>query len=154
MEVNSICPSFTLKNQYNEDVNLEDLLGQHIIVLFFYPKDNTAGCTKEACSFRDAHEEFLSVNCTIIGISGDSVSSHKEFASKHHLPYTILSDPEHTVRKLFKVPSHIFGLIPGRVTYVIGKDKKIKGVYNALMDPVGHITHAMNLVKELSASTE
>jgi len=154
MDVNAICPSFTLKNQLNEDFSIDSILGKKIVVLFFYPKDNTAACTKEVCSFRDAHADFLSEDCEVIGVSGDSVTSHAGFTTKHQLPFTILSDQKNQLRKLFHVPSHIFGLIPGRVTYVIGKDKKIKGVFNALLDPVSHITNALNLVKELNLSTE
>lgn len=149
IQIGDACPAFTLKDQHGNERTITSLLGKTKIVLFFYPKDDTTGCTKEACSFRDSHEDFLSLRCTVIGISSDSVSSHKAFAEKYQLNYILLADTEKKVRKLFGVPANLFGLIPGRVTYIIDLDGKVKGVFNSQTDPLGHIKHALDLVRSL-----
>ena len=99
-------------------------------------------------SFRDRFEEFKDLGCEVIGISSDSEQKHSEFAQKHRLPFILLSDQQKSVRKQFGVPGNLFGLIPGRVTYIIGKDKKVKGIFNSLLNPEGHIQHALQLVKK------
>jgi thioredoxin-dependent peroxiredoxin len=106
-------------------INISDFIGKKSLVLFFYPKDDTPGCTREACSFRDHYEAFLDAGAEVIGISGQSVESHKNFAQKHNLKYHLLSDEGNKVRKLFGVPTNLFGLLPGRVTYVADKTGKV-----------------------------
>src|SRR5215213_11947835 len=114
--VGSKAPDFTLLSQSDELVNLGDFLDEKPVVLFFHPKDDTPGCTKEACAFRDDYEEFDKLDAEVIGISSDSVDSHRKFAKKHDLPFTLLSDEGRKVRRLYGVPNS-FGLFPGRVTY-------------------------------------
>jgi peroxiredoxin Q/BCP len=150
IQIGDNCPVFKLKNQFGEAFNLVNLLGNKTLVIYFYPKDDTPGCTKEACSFRDRFEEFKDLGCEVIGISSDSEQKHKEFAEKHKLPFILLADINQEVRKSFGVPGSLFGLIPGRVTYIVGKDKKVKGIFNSLLNPIGHIDHALQLVKSLS----
>ena len=104
VEVGSIAPDFILPSQSGQMVSLTDFVGEKPVVLFFYPKDDTPGCTKEACAFRDDHEGFGKLDAEVIGISSDSVESHRSFAAKHNLPYTLLSDEEKKVRKLYGVP--------------------------------------------------
>lgn len=149
IQIGDDCPVFKLKNQFGEEFDLANLLGNKTLVIYFYPKDDTPGCTKEACSFRDRFEEFKDLGCEVIGISSDSEQKHSEFAQKHRLPFILLSDEQKSVRKQFGVPGNLFGLIPGRVTYIIGKDKKVKGIFNSLLNPEGHIQHALELVKNL-----
>jgi peroxiredoxin Q/BCP len=149
LKIGDTCPNFSLKNQKGETVNSADLIGSKNLVIFFYPKDETPGCTKEACSFRDMHDEFKSLGCEVIGISSDSVHSHKKFAEKFQLSYILLADTQKTVRAAFQVPANLFGLIPGRVTYIIDKTGIIRGIHNSQTDPVGHISAALNLVKTL-----
>ncbi len=149
IQIGDDCPVFKLKNQFGEEFHLANLLGNKTLVIYFYPKDDTPGCTKEACSFRDRFEEFKDLGCEVIGISSDSEQKHSEFAQKHRLPFILLSDEQKSVRKQFGVPGNLFGLIPGRVTYIIGKDKKVKGIFNSLLNPEGHIQHALELVKNL-----
>jgi peroxiredoxin Q/BCP len=149
IQIGDNCPVFKLKNQFGEEFNLANLLGNKTLVIYFYPKDDTPGCTKEACSFRDRFEEFQDLGCEVIGISSDSENKHKEFAEKHKLPFILLADTNQAVRKSFGVPGSLFGLIPGRVTYIIGKDKKVKGIFNSLLNPEGHIQHALELVKQM-----
>jgi peroxiredoxin Q/BCP len=149
IQIGDSCPSFILKNQFSEDFDVNQVLGKKTLVIYFYPKDDTPGCTKEACSFRDRFEEFQDLGCEVIGISSDSEQKHKEFADKHKLPFILLADTNQSVRKSFGVPGSLFGLIPGRVTYIVGKDMKIKGIFNSLLNPLGHIEHALDLVKTI-----
>jgi peroxiredoxin Q/BCP len=114
--VGSKAPDFTLPSQSGEMVNLKDFLDRKPVVLFFYPKDDTPECTKEACAFRDDYEQFRKLDAEVVGISSDSVESHRGFTKKHGLPFTLLSDEGGKVRRLYDVPN-TFGLFPGRVTY-------------------------------------
>jgi peroxiredoxin Q/BCP len=144
------CPIFQLKNQFDQIVDITDYLGKQNIVIFFYPKDETPGCTKEACAFRDDFEEFLKYNCALFGISSDSVQKHLSFSKNHNLPYNLLADETKTVRKLFGVPGNLFGLLPGRVTYIINKNGFIEEVFNSQTNPLGHIASALKTLNELS----
>ena len=121
VQAGSVAPDFTLPSQSGEMVRLGDFLGKPV-VLFFYPKDNTLGCTKEVCAFRDNIEEYGKLDAEVIGISSDSMESHRAFAHKHDLPFALLSDEGGKVRKLYGVPNTL-GLFPGRVTYVIDEQR-------------------------------
>lgn len=151
LQIGDPCPKFTLQDQFGNTFDISDILGKKIVVLFFYPKDNTSGCIKEVCTFRDQYEIFREFGAEVVGISSDSVTSHKGFAEKHRLPYILLSDPKSELRKQFGVPKNLFGLIPGRVSYIIGTDGLIKGVFNAMTDPVGHVRYAVICIEKLSA---
>ena len=120
IQVGDKAPDFTLSSQAGEQVHLSERLGQRVVVLYFYPKDETPGCTKEACAFRDSHEVFAEAGAEVIGVSSDSVDKHAAFASHHQLPFTLLSDEGGQVRKSYGVPATL-GLLPGRVTYVIDR---------------------------------
>tara|TARA_B100000508_G_scaffold141097_1_gene146975 strand:- start:70187 stop:70645 length:459 start_codon:yes stop_codon:yes gene_type:complete len=143
------CPSFSLKDQNGETVNIEDIIGQQNIVIYFYPKDDSPGCTKQACSFRDSFEDFKDAGAKVIGISSDNQKSHKKFAEKHNLPFTLLADSQKKVRKLFGVPTNLLGLIPGRVTYIVDKSGTVQGVFNSQMNFDKHTTEALKILKEL-----
>jgi peroxiredoxin Q/BCP len=149
MNIGDFCPYFELPDQYGNLFSSSDWIGKKKLVIFFYPKDETPGCTKEACSFRDRHEEFLKYDCQVIGISSDSIESHKQFATRHNFNYILLADTNKEVRRLFSVPASLFGLIPGRVTYIIDLEGKIRGIHNSQMNPVSHIEEALELVKQL-----
>ena len=123
VKVGDRAPDFTLPSLTGESVSLESFFGKKNIVLYFYPKDNTAGCTAEACSFRDSYEVFQEAGAEVIGISSDSEKTHQQFANKHKLPFILLSDLGGVVRKFYGVPSTL-SLIPGRVTYIIDKRGK------------------------------
>jgi peroxiredoxin Q/BCP len=139
--VGSKAPNFTLPSQSGEMVNLRDFLGQKPVVLFFYPKDDTPGCTKQARAFRDGYEEFGKLDAEVIGISSDSVESHKSFAAKHSLPFPLLSDEGGRVRKLYGVPSTL-GLIPGRVTYVVDAEGVVRHVFASQLGVEQHVEEA------------
>lgn len=139
-------PNFTLKNQDGESVSLSDFKGNKAVVLYFYPKDDTPGCTAESCAFRDSYTTFSDAGAEVIGISGDSVSSHKQFAQKHNLPFTLLSDQGNQLRKLYGVPATLF-ILPGRVTYVIDKEGVIRHIFNSQLDFQGHIKESLKVLQ-------
>lgn len=149
LQIGDACPIFSLNDQNGNRVNISDYIGIQNLVVFFYPKDETPGCTKEVCAFRDQYERFKQYNCEVIGISSDSIQSHVNFSSKYRLSFSLLSDSQQKVRKMFGVPTKLFGLIPGRVTYIIDKKGIIRGIYNSLTDPIGHIEEALKLVVKL-----
>ena len=105
-------PDFKLRDQNGKDVSLAGFRGKKAVVLYFYPKDETPGCTKEACSFRDSYEEFVKAGAEVIGVSGDSVNKHKSFAEHHRLPFTLLADDGNLLRKAYGVPATLW-LLPG-----------------------------------------
>lgn len=142
-------PSFELKDQYGELFSSDSVVGKKNLVIYFYPKDNTPGCTKEACSFRDQFAVFADADAMIIGISAQSVESHLAFAEKHRLNYTLLSDTDNKVRKLFGVPSNLFGLIPGRVTYIVDKNGKVVYIFNSQMDAEKHVDEALRILQTM-----
>jgi peroxiredoxin Q/BCP len=143
------CPSFTLSNQNGEEVNIDELIGKKNLVIYFYPKDETAGCTQQACSFRDAYEDFKEMGAEVIGISSDTVNSHNAFAKNHNLPFILLADNQKKVRKCFGVPTNLLGIIPGRVTYIIDKKGIVQGVFNSQMKFNQHVDEAKKVLKKL-----
>ncbi|WP_304453201.1 peroxiredoxin [Nocardiopsis sp. YSL2] len=143
-------PDFTLPAQSGTPVRLHDRLGERVVVLYFYPKDDTPGCTAEACAFRDSHEVFAEAGAEVIGISSDSVDRHAAFADRHGLPFTLLSDKGGAVRKSYGVPS-VLGLLPGRVTYVIDRQGVVRHVFNSMTVVDKHVTEALEVVRGLAA---
>lgn len=131
-----------------DDVTLSEFFGKKNVVLYFYPKDETTGCTKEACSFRDNYEELTKLGAEVIGISGQSVESHKSFASHHGLPFILLSDEGNKVRELYGVPSSM-GIIPGRVTYIIDKKGTVRHIFNSQTQAQKHVEEAKKTLLEI-----
>ena len=148
LKISSKAPLFKLNSTDNEIYSLKDSLGKYV-VLYFYPKDDTAGCTAQACSFRDKYEDFKDLGAEVIGISSDTVASHVKFTKQHNLPFILLSDADKKLRKLFGVPSGMFGLIPGRVTYVANRNGVIQLIFDSMM-PNNHISNALKAVKKMS----
>lgn len=146
LQVGDKMPLFVLPDQDGKDFNIKDLVGEQNLVVYFYPKDDTPGCTKEACAFRDQFEEFSDLNAVVIGISGDSPESHKEFREKHNLPFTLLSDEKDKVHDLFGVKS---GLIPGRVTFVVDKQGVIQYTFDSMMNATQHVEEAKKVLQDL-----
>lgn len=142
-------PTFELKNQYGELFTLDSVIGKKNLVIYFYPKDDTPGCTKEACSFRDQFAVFADADAMIIGISAQSVESHLAFAEKHRLNYLLLSDTDNKVRNLFGVPSNLFGLIPGRVTYIVDKKGEVVYIFNSQMNAEKHVDEALRILQAM-----
>ena len=146
----SKAPDFTLPSQSGEMVSLRDSLGEKPVVLYFYPRDDTPGCTKEACAFRDSFEEFRRLDAQVIGISSDSVESHRSFAKKHDLPFTLLSDGEGKVRRLYGVPNTL-GLFPGRVTYVIDEEGVVRHIFSSQLGMEKHVEEALKALRSIES---
>jgi len=135
-------PEFELRDQNGAVVQLTGLRRQGPVVIFFYPKDDTTGCTKEACRFRDDFARFRQTGAQIVGISSDSAESHQRFAAKYALPYTLLSDPGGRVRKLYGAAS-FFGLMPGRATFVIDREGIVRHVFSSQTKFEEHVDEAV-----------
>lgn len=148
IKIGSTIPDIVLKNQEGELFDLKKETAGKNVVLYFYPKDDTPGCTAQACSFRDQFEDFTDANAVVVGISGQSVESHKAFGEKHRLTFTLLSDEGNKIRKQFGVPTNLFGLMPGRVTYVIDKTGKVVYIFNSQMNISGHIDESLKILKQ------
>lgn len=142
-------PDFSLPDQNGAMVSLKDYAGKQAVVLYFYPKDNTSVCTKEACLFRDDYLVFHDAGAEVLGVSSDSVDSHKDFATAHKLPFKLLSDSKGELRKTYGVPS-VMGISPGRVTYVIDKDGTVRLVFNSMLDAKKHVDEAIKVLHELN----
>ena len=143
-------PDFTLPSQSGEQVRLSDRLGERVVVLYFYPRDDTRGCTAEACAFRDNFEVFTDAGAEVIGVSSDSTDKHAAFAGRHKLPFTLLADQGGRVRKAYGVPA-VFGLIPGRVTYVIDRTGTVRHIFNSMTNIDKHVSEALEVVRQLQA---
>ena len=141
-------PNITLPSATGEKVNLQDFQGKKAIVVYFYPKDDTPGCTAESCAFRDSYTVFQEAGAEVIGISSDSPESHQKFASKYNLPFTLLSDSKNEARKAFGVPNTLF-ILPGRVTYVIDKEGVVKHIFDSMLDFQAHIDESLKIIKSL-----
>jgi peroxiredoxin Q/BCP len=141
-------PDFALLDQNGKRVALADFRGRKNVVLYFYPKDDTPGCTRESCAFRDQFEDFRDAGAEVIGVSSDSPESHARFAEKHALPFTLLSDPKGEARAAFRVPATL-GLLPGRVTYVIDKEGVIRHAFNSQLNPTQHVAEALRVLGTL-----
>ena len=150
IQVGDKAPDFTLPAQSGAPVRLQYRLGERVVVLYFYPKDDTRGCTAEACAFRDSHEVFSEAGAEVIGISSDSAEKHTAFAEKYKLPFTLLSDRGGQVRKRYGVPA-VLGLLPGRVTYVIDRGGTVRHVFNSMTHIDQHISEALDVVRQLQA---
>ena len=146
LKVGDRIPYFELLNQHGELFNSKTVLGVKPLVVYFYPKDETPGCTAEACSFRDHYEDFLQLGAEVIGISSDGVKSHQKFAARHKLPFVLLSDSKKKVQRLFKLPKILFGFYTKRITFVIDKDGLVSYVHSSLM-PDTHIKKALQQLK-------
>ncbi len=133
-----------------DNVTLSEYFGKTNVVLYFYPKDESIGCTKEACAFRDSYQSFVDLGAEVLGVSGQSLESHKSFASHHGLPFLILADVENKVRELYGVPATM-GFIPGRVTYIIDKKGVVRHVFNSQYQPEKHVEEAKRVLQMLGA---
>jgi thioredoxin-dependent peroxiredoxin len=148
IDVGDVAPDVFLPSQSGEEVSPAQFRGRNVVVLFFYPKDETTICTREACSFRDAYEDFVQAGAVVIGVSGDTAESHQAFTTHHRLPFILLSDASGRMREAFGVPK-MFGILPGRVTYVIDKQGIVRHVFSSQLAAEGHVREAMDVVKKL-----
>lgn len=152
VRVGDVAPDFTLPDQTGTPVRLRDLLGR-TTVLYFYPKDQTPGCTIEARAFRDSYEGFAEAGAEVVGISSDSVASHRRFATKEALPFLLLSDRGGVVRELYGVEKTL-GIFPGRVTFVIDTAGVVRHVYSSQLRATRHTREALEAVDDLRTRPE
>ena len=148
VKVGDKAPDFTLPSQLGDTVTLSEFFGKKNVVLYFYPKDESPGCTKEACSFRDNYQELTNLGAEVLGVSGQSVESHKSFATHYGLPFILLSDGDNQVRKLYGVPSTM-GVVPGRVTYIIDKQGVVRSIFSSQTHAERHVEEAKKALKQL-----
>jgi thioredoxin-dependent peroxiredoxin len=141
-------PGFTLPDSGGNPVSLADFTGIKNLVVYFYPKDDSYGCTKEACSFRDAYDDFKDAGAEVIGISTDDGASHRDFASRHKLPFILLSDVDRKVATLYGV-RRSYGILPGRVTFVIDKAGIVRMNFSSQTNMQEHIDQAISLIRQL-----
>jgi peroxiredoxin Q/BCP len=149
IKVGSQVPEFSLRDQEGNVFDIKNVLGKENLVIYFYVRDDTPGCTTEACSFRDQYDAFRQADARIIGISAQSVESHKKFAEKNKLQFTLLSDPDNSVRKMFGVKTGGAGSLPGRVTFVVNKQGKVVYIFNSQTQPAKHVSEAIRILKSL-----
>lgn len=150
LKVGDRAPEFSLPAPNGKTIALADFRGKKTVVLYFYPKDETPGCTAEACEFRDNHGSFMKAGAEVLGVSMDSVGSHESFAQHHSLPFTLLSDVGGKTHEAYNVKK-VLGLLPGRVTYVIDRDGVIQHVFDSSIRMGAHVTTALDIVRKLEA---
>jgi len=148
LAVGERAPDFALPSLRGGEIKLSDFKGKKSVVLFFYPKDETAGCTVEACTFRDAYQDFVDAGAEVIGISSDSLESHGKFAQKHNLPMQFASDPGGRVRAQYGVKPTL-GFLPGRETFVIDKEGVVRHVFRSQLRVRQHVTETLGVLKTL-----
>lgn len=152
LQVGDKIPSFTAKDNCDNNFYSDSIIGKKPVVLYFYPKDDTPGCTTQACNFRDQYEDFKELGAEVIGVSGDSIESHIKFIQKFNLPFILLSDSDKKIRSLFGVKTNLFGLLPGRVTYVVDRN----GIIQLIFDDIkasNHISKAIEMITKIVKNT-
>ena len=140
-------PHFIMNDENHQPIDISTLKGK-FLVLYFYPKDDTPGCIAEACSFRDAIRELEASGAVVYGVSSDRPTSHARFKAKYELPFSLFSDTAGELRKLLGVPSNLFGLLPGRVTYIFSPDGRLIHVYKSQLAPEKHVAEALKVVRQ------
>ena len=150
LQIGDKAPAISLQDQNGKLRSSNDLKGK-ALVLFFYPKDDTPGCTAEACSFQDNYQVFKKLDAEVWGVSGDNIVSHNNFSGRYKLSFPLLSDQDNKLRKAFKVPKAL-GIIPSRVTFLIDKNGIIRHIFNNLFDGPLHVQEALRAINELKRS--
>lgn len=149
LQVGDRAPTFALQDQDGNVVDVAAIIGKKALVLYFYPKDFTSGCTMEAREFRDMHEQFQANGAEVIGVSSDDVKTHKEFAVEHELPFKLLADTENKARDMYGA----WGIAhtAGRVTFLIDKKGIIQMVFSSQLQPKKHIEEGLRVLKEINS---
>lgn len=148
LSVGDSVPMFALKDQNDSIINIKDLIGKNILVIYFYPKDESFVCTKEACTFRDNFNDFQKLGAMVIGINYGSVESHKKFCQKDKLPFILLSDSNNMVFRKFGLKT---GITTERATFVIDHKGKIVFTYNSMLHGADHAEKTLNYIKEMKS---
>ncbi len=148
IRVGDTAPDFRLPALRGGELALSDFRGKKNVVLFFYPKDDSPGCTVEACTFRDAYEDFVDAGAEVIGISSDSLDDHARFAQRHQLPMQLVADVGGKVRAEYGVKSTL-GLIPGRETFIIDKEGVVRHVFRSQLRFKNHVAESLAILHSL-----
>jgi peroxiredoxin Q/BCP len=151
IQVGDQAPDISVTAHDGRQVSLADYRGKQWVVLFFYPRDESPICTKEACAFRDAYQDFVEAKAVVIGVSGDAEESHRGFASAHQLPFMLVADVDGSLRQTFGVPRTL-GLLPGRVTYVIDPEGVVRHIFDAQFQGAKHVDEALRTIRQLDES--
>lgn len=154
LQVGDNAPSFSLPAQDGSTVSLDDFHGKKAVVLYFYPQDDKLVCKKEACLFRDSYKSFTEAGAEVLGVSSNSLESHKRFVEVRHLPFKLLSDRGGKVRKIYGVPKAAGGLLPGRETFVIDRSGIIQLRFNSLLDAESHVSEALRILRSVNAKVK
>ena len=149
MKPGTRAPQFSLPRSDGSVLRSTDYLGKRLVVIFFYPKDDTWGCTIESCGFRDSHADFVSAGAAVIGISADPVTSHRRFQEKHSLPFMLASDGDHETARAYGVPEGPFGLA-GRATFVIDRRGIVRDAFSSRLRVKRHVSRALEMVRGLA----
>jgi peroxiredoxin Q/BCP len=147
LQIGDKIPFFVATDSNGNSFEAKDYLGKPLVI-YFYPKDDTPGCTIQACTFRDQYQDFKDLGGEVIGISSDSVQSHQKFIKRYKLPFILLSDFDKKIRNAFGVPNDLFGLLPGRATYVADKKGIIQLVFDSTSAKI-HIQKALQILKRM-----
>ncbi len=148
VEVGMKAPDFKLPGLRDGEISLSDFAGKKNVVLFFYPKDESLGCTVEACTFRDQYQDFVDAGAEVIGISDDSLAAHQSFADRHRLPMQLLADRGGKVRHLYGI-KNTFGVIKGRETFIIDKQGIVRHVFRSQVRVKQHVEESLEILRKL-----
>ena len=140
-------PHFILNDENHQPIDIASIKGK-FLVLYFYPKDDTPGCVKEACSFRDSFQDLVDAGAVVYGVSNDKPTTHAQFKEKYRLPFSLLSDTGGELRKLLGVPGDLFGLLPGRVTYIFDPEGRLIEEFKSQLSPQKHVKEALKVIVE------
>ncbi len=151
LKIGDKAPLFEAMTDSDTKISLDDLIGKSNIILYFYPKDMTPGCTAEACGFRDNWDRIVSLGATVLGVSSQSLESHREFKQKNNLPFPLLSDSNNEIRKLYGVTGFV---IPPRVTFVIDKRGIIRLIFNSQLNITKHVSDALKNLEKIETRSE
>jgi len=152
VKVGDRAPDFSLISQAGQTVTLRSFQGKQSVVLYFYPKDDSPGCTAESCAFRDRYEVFKEAGAEVIGVSSDSQTSHQQFATKHQLPFILLTDRNNELRQKYGVPNTLW-IMPGRVTYVIDREGIVRHIFDSMLDSKAHVDESLNTLRDMVTSS-
>ncbi len=151
LRVGDPAPDFTRPAASGELISLSQFRGRRAVVLYFYPRDNTTVCTAQACAFRDRYEVFGEAGAEVIGVSVNSLESHRQFAARNGLPFHLLSDADGSLRALYGVAETLW-VIPGRVTFVIDKQGIIRHIFSAMFQASMHVEEALRVLAEVEST--
>ena len=149
VDIGDVFPDFILNDENGDEFDLKRDFTNSYLVLYFYPKDETPGCTKQACYFKDNYDDFKEIDCEIIGISSDNETSHRSFKTNYNLPFKLLCDQDSKLRKEIQLPKDFFGLSPGRITFLLNSKNEILFIHRSSLKMKSHIKKVLDFLNEI-----